>query len=153
MQDVFLLLVHNLILRPLVSDLYLKIWAPAGTWCVIVSARLIFLKRNFLAIADESMKTHPQFPSPLPQIQKEKANKTVATMFKKHKIKLKKKITLFAVEGPAPRFGLQRLVVLLVWASGLQPGRERPTFLLGNRQTVADGEKGKWPLWDFIFPV
>lgn len=65
------------------SDVYLKIWAPAGTWCVIVSAHLFFLKINFLAITDESMKTHPQFPSPLPQIKKEKANKTNATMLKK----------------------------------------------------------------------
>lgn len=83
MWDVFLLLVHNLILRPLVSDVHLKIWAPAGTWCVIVSAHLIFLKINFLAITDESMKTHCQFPSPLAQIQKEKANETNATMLKK----------------------------------------------------------------------
>lgn len=93
MWDVFLLLVHNLILRPLVSDMYLKIWALAGTWCVIVSAHLFFLKLNFLAITDESMKTHPQFPSPLPQIWKEKANKTNATMFKNIKI------TLFALGG------------------------------------------------------
>lgn len=69
MWDVFLLLVHNLILRPLVSDVYLKIWAPAGTWCVSVSVHLILLNINFLAITDRSMKIPPVslYPSSKPK--------------------------------------------------------------------------------------
>lgn len=126
----FLLLVHNLIwghwwLMCILKSKLLQAYS------VIVSAHLIFMKRNFLFTTDESMKTAPapQFSSPFTQIQKEKANKRNSTILKHTK---KLKITLVAPEGLALRFRLQRMVVLLVWASGFCLEWKGPHFFLGK---------------------
>lgn len=59
------------------SDVSFKILVSAGTWRVTVSTHLIFLKRNFLAITDESMKTHPGIPSPLPKSKRKRQIKQI----------------------------------------------------------------------------